>query len=393
MDNRDRAAPVTLTADTPVAQAELGARLAQAFLLQHFADSGEGAVVIQAVEFFGVDQLAFLAVGVLPRLGCFVTGGGADNWLDRQAVLAGKGKVALIMRRYGHYRAFAVTHKHVVGDPYRQFLASQRVQHIQRGWQAFLFLGGNICFGHTAALALIDKGLQFGVALGGLGRQRMLGSYRNVGRAHQRVGAGGKDLQGAVVTDAGAVVRELDFHPGGLADPVTLHGLDLFRPAGQLIQRAEQLVGVVGDREVVHRDFALLDDCAAAPALAVDHLLVGQYGLVDRVPVHGAVLAVDDAFLEQAGEQPLFPTVIVGFAGGDFACPVDGQPQAFQLGTHVIDVGISPGSRGYLVVHRGVFCRHAERVPAHGLQHVLALHALVAGDHVTDGVVAHMPHV
>ncbi len=236
MDDRDRAAPVTLTADAPVAQAELGARLAQAFLLQHFTDSGEGAVVVQAVEFFGVDQLAFLAVGVLPRRGSFVTGGGTDNRLDRQAVLAGKGKVALIVRRHGHHCAFAVAHQYVVGDPHGQLLAGQRMQHVQRGRQAFLFLGGNIRLGHAAALALIDKGLQLGVAFGGLGGQRVLGGDGNVGCAHQGVGAGGEHLEGAVVADAGGVIRELDFHPGGLADPVALHGLDLLGPASQLIQ-------------------------------------------------------------------------------------------------------------------------------------------------------------
>ncbi len=52
VNDRNRAAPVALTADTPVAQAELGAWLAQAFLLQYFANGGKGAVVVQAVEFF-----------------------------------------------------------------------------------------------------------------------------------------------------------------------------------------------------------------------------------------------------------------------------------------------------------------------------------------------------
>ena len=41
----------------------------------------------------------------------------------------------------------------------------------------------------------------------------------------------------------------------------------------------------------------------------------------------------------------------------------------------------------------GVFRGHAEGVPAHGVQDVEALHALVAGHHVADGVVAHVPHV
>src|SRR5690606_40350293 len=56
---------------------------------------------------------------------------------------------------------------------------------------------------------------------------------------------------------------------------------------------SSDLVG--GDLEVVHGDFALFDQRTGAPATAIDHLLVGQYGLVYRVPVHGAVLAVDHA--------------------------------------------------------------------------------------------------
>ena len=41
----------------------------------------------------------------------------------------------------------------------------------------------------------------------------------------------------------------------------------------------------------------------------------------------------------------------------------------------------------------GVLRRQAEGVPAHGLEDVLAAHTLIAGDDVTDGVVAHMAHV
>jgi hypothetical protein len=60
---------------------------------------------------------------------------------------------------------------------------------------------------------------------------------------------------------------------------------------------------------------------------------------------------------------------------------------------HVGDVFVGPLGGRYVVLHRGVFRRHAEGVPTHGLQDILALHALVTGKHVADGVVAHMPHV
>jgi len=122
-------------------------------------------------------------------------------------------------------------------------------------------------------------------------------------------------------------------------------------------------------------------------------LLVGQNGLVDRVPVHGAVFTVDHAFFEQAGEQPLFPAVVVRLAGGHFTGPVHREAEAAQLRLHVGDVLVGPLGGRYVVFHCGVFRRHAERIPTHGLQNILALHALVARDHVADGVVAHVAHV
>ena len=41
----------------------------------------------------------------------------------------------------------------------------------------------------------------------------------------------------------------------------------------------------------------------------------------------------------------------------------------------------------------GVLGRHAEGVKAHGMEHIEALHGLVAGHDVTDGIVPHMPHM
>src|SRR5690606_27618698 len=180
----------------------------------------------------------------------------------------------------------------------------------QPGGHAFLVLGGDVGFGYAAALAFVDEGLQRRVVPGRLGGQGVFGGDRDIGGAHQGVGAGGEHLELASMADRGQVVGEVHFHAHRLADPVALHGLDLFRPAGQLVQRTQQLFRVIGDAEVVHGDLALLDQRAAAPAATVDHLFIGQYGLVDRVPVDGTVLAVDHALLEQLGEQPLFPAVV-----------------------------------------------------------------------------------
>ncbi len=41
----------------------------------------------------------------------------------------------------------------------------------------------------------------------------------------------------------------------------------------------------------------------------------------------------------------------------------------------------------------GILSRQAEGIPAHGLHDIFALHTLKAGDDITNGVVAHVPHV
>src|SRR5882757_3230085 len=46
-----------------------------------------------------------------------------------------------------------------------------------------------------------------------------------------------------------------------------------------------------------------------------------------------------------------------------------------------------------VVLDGGVFCGQAESVPAHGMEHVEAAHALYAGHHVADSVIAHVAHV
>ena len=87
----------------------------------------------------------------------------------------------------------------------------------------------------------------------------------------------------------------------------------------------EQFLGAGGDAHVVHRDLALFHQRAGAPAAAVDHLLVGEHRLVDRIPVDHAGLLVRDALLQHPQEQPLVPAVVGRVAGRELARPVDGE--------------------------------------------------------------------
>ena len=130
-----------------------------------------------------------------------------------------------------------------------------------------------------------------------------------------------------------------------------------------------------------------------APAAAVDDLFVGQHRAAGFAPVLGRMFAVDQALFQEFQEKALLVDVVTGVAGGDFAPPVIGITQALQLRAHGVDVGDGPGGGMQLVLDGGVFGRHAERVPAHGVQDVVAFHAFEPGHHIADGVVAHMPHV
>ena len=156
---------------------------------------------------------------------------------------------------------------------------------------------------------------------------------------------------------------------------------------------SQQILGIVRDLQEPLGQLALLDERAGAPAAAVDHLLVGEHGLVDRVPVDLGALARDEAGREEIEEQLLLALVIFDVAGGEFARPVEAQTHGLELLAHRVDVGVGPGLGVAAGLLGGVFRRQAEGVPAHRMEHVEAPGALVAGEHVAHGVVAHMAHV
>ena len=400
VDDGNRRAPVTLAAYAPVAQAPGGFFLAQAVFFQRVGHGVDRLLVTHAAEAVGVDGNAarLVAIPFLPLV-VVVFLAVHQNHLDhRDAVFARKNKVALVVRRHPHYGAIAITHEHVVADPELDLVPIQWMGHKQPGAHAFFFAHGQFGLGGPAGFAGHYEGGQLRVVARGVRRQWMLGRHRAERHAHDGVGARGEDVHATVANQfAGVVmdvVREGETHALGAADPVLLHQLDSFGPARQLGPRlVQQLLRVVGDLEVITRDFAFFDHRAGAPALAVNDLFVGQHGLVHRVPVHDLGLAVGDAFCQHFQKQPLVPFVVAGVAGGHLAAPVDRQPHGLHLLLHGGDVVVGPLGRWHLVLERGILGRQPECVPTHRHQDVVALHAQVPREHVVDGVVAHMAHV
>ena len=213
----------------------------------------------------------------------------------------------------------------------------------------------------------------------------------HIARPSEGVGAGGEDGDRLILCPFNV---ESDLGPFGAADPVGLHGAHPFRPALEGIQVIEQRLGVVGDAQEPLVQLALLHQGSGAPGAAVTiHLLIGQHGLVDGIPVDGGVLAIGQPALKQFKEQPLGPAVVVAVTGRLLAAPVDRQTKPIQLRPHLIDVAVGPLAGIHIAFDRRVFRRKSEGIPAHRMQHGMAPHALHPGDHIGDHVVADVAHV
>ena len=192
------------------------------------------------------------------------------------------------MRRAAEDGAGAVFHQNEIRDIDRQLpVRIERVQRPDAGVEAHLLGGVDLGLRGAAAPALLDERGEFGIFLRRRRGERMIRRDRHEFRAEQRVRPRGEDFQLAFAVRRGCrIEREAHQQALGAADPVLLHQPDFFRPAVERVERVEQLLGELRDLEEPLRQLALLDQRAGAPAAAVDHLLVGEHGLIDRIPVH-----------------------------------------------------------------------------------------------------------
>ena len=265
MDDRDRRPPIALPGDSPIAQAISDLLFAQPHRGEIGGHGVDGGGIGQLVVLDREHAAAAFLVGVprLPHVGEPLLAFDGDDLLDRQSVFSGEREVALVVAGHAHDRAVAVAHQHIVGDPHLDRFVGDRMPDVQARRHPFLFHGGEIGLDHRAAPAFVDERGERRVGLRRVLRQRMLRGDRAIRHAHDRVGAGGEHVHPAVADEASLVVvdivRKRKAHAHALADPVGLHRLHALGPAGHLVEVSEQLLGVVGDLQVVHRDFALFD--------------------------------------------------------------------------------------------------------------------------------------
>ena len=362
----------------------------------------------------GLDQRALGSVGAIPVDGLGMEGidglatgldGSAivivqDDRNDRQVVLTGKLKVALVAAGNGHDGAGAVVGNDIIGNPHGDLLAVDGVYHVASGKGTVLLESALGTLDGRDMLGVLDDlgdGLLVLRALDELVQTGVLGSQDKEGDAKERIGTRGEYGDLALVTLDGLAILvaqgKVDLGALGATDPVGLHLLDALGPAGELLQVVEQLLRVLGNLEVPLLKVALLGLGAATPALALGDLLVGQNGLAGGAPVDRVLLAVDQALFPQLLKDPLTPAVVVGAAGLDHAIQIVGEAHALHRGERLVHVLVRPSGSLRIVLDGGVLGGQTKGIEADGVQHVVAAHAGLTGHGIADGVVARVAHV
>ena len=384
-DDREGFPPVPLPGKQPVAKLVVDLALAEVLIFQPVDHLRLGVGYIEAIEKAAVDRgtvaQVSLAFEVRRRL---------HGTHDRQSVGLGEFPVPLVLGGHCHDGAGAVGGEHVVGHPDGNLLAGRRIDRVAAGEDAGLLLlkiralelalggGGRAIVFHLLALLVGGDGIH----------QRMFGRQHHVGGAEQRVRTRGEN------TDAARAVgqRKLQFYAFAAADPVALHFLGAVRPV-QVVEPLEQRLGVGGDPQYPLAQGPANAVEAAHFGLAVDDLLVGERGTQFRAPPDRLLLLVGQAALEELLEDPLGPPVVAGIGGVDLPAPVVGEAQRLELAAKSRHVALGGGAGMGAGAQRVLLGGQPEGVPADGVQHVEAAHALVAGDDVGCGIALGMAHM
>ena len=299
-------------------------------------------------------------------------------------------EVSVVVRGHSHDGARAVRPEHVIRHPHGHVLARQRVCSVRAREHARLLLGEfgalQVRLSRRREHVLLHGFLLF--VRGERVHERVLRGDDEVGGAEEGVRPGGVHLERAVhARDVEGELRAL-----GSTDPVSLHLLDGLGPV-EVVEVVEQAVAVRGDLEhpllhgfANHRVAAALGD-------AVHHLLVGQHRAERGAPVHGNLRLIRETALEELQEDPLRPLEIRRIARRHFAVPVVGETERLELFAEAADVD-GGGVAGMGARLDGVLLRgESERVPAHGVENVVAGHALIPRDDVGGGVSLGVAHV
>ena len=92
-------------------------------------------------------------------------------------------------------------------------------------------------------------------------------------------------------------------------------------------------------------------------------------------------------------EDPLGPLVVLGVGGVDLTIPVKGEAQRLELAAEMVHIALGDDGGVDVVLHGEVLGGQTEGIPAHGVQHIVAVFTALAAYHVQRGVAAGMADV
>ena len=228
-------------------------------------------------------------------------------------VFAREIQIALVMRGAAENGTRAIFHQHEIRDPDRVFLPIEGVFYPKARVKAALF-------------GLFDRGFRcahtatFGNELGSLGIARASGSCQGMlcgngqeRHAEQGIRTRGKNFNFVdlrlrragliqtlgqsprIIRTAGAHrFRQLEpnLRPFAPPDPIGLHQLHAFRPAIQSAQRFQQIRREFRNAQEPLAELFFLDKRTRPPATPINHLFIGEYRAIHRVPIHPGFLAL-----------------------------------------------------------------------------------------------------
>ena len=294
------------------------------------------------------------------------------------------------MGGHGHNRPRAIADHDIVGYPHGHLLPRHGINGVATREHACFFpiFGRALNLGRFRCLCLVLGHHRLLLGRGQLIQQRMFRSQHHKGCPPQRVGAGGKNLDGLL---GGRVRHKHHPRPFGAANPIGLHQLDGFRPIQPL--KAQQLLRILGNAEKPLAHQFLHNGLSRALIFTINDLFVGQHRLQGGRPINHRLPFVSQARLIEFLKKPLCPTVILGGAGNSFPLPIKHGPHAFHLFAHGFNVGIRPFPRVNVALHGRIFSGQAKRIEPHREQHIKTLHPHKTGAGIGGGHGEPMPHV
>jgi len=160
-----------------------------------------------------------------------------------------------------------------------------------------------------------------------------------------------------------------------------------------MVETIEELIGISGDAENPLTERAPHDGVFSNLAFTIDDLFVGEDSAKFGAPVDRTLVDVGEACFKELEEDPLGPAVVLGVGRVDFARPIEGEAEAFELSAEIIDILGGGDGRVGTCFDRILFGGKSKGVPANGVEHIVTGGKFVAGEDIIAGEIFGMTRV